>query len=149
MGFVEVIVWVIAIGQIMQNLNSWVNYVAYASGFAVGTYVGMIIEKRLSIGKVVLRIITKREADELVEHLFENDYHHTSMEADGRFGKVRIIFMALSRKQLPEVIKIINEYNPNAFYTIEDIRFVNEPLRYSPTGFLGKSQAQKALTMRK
>jgi len=49
-GFFEVLIWLIAISRIMGNLTSWVNYVAYASGFAAGNYVGMYLENRLAMG---------------------------------------------------------------------------------------------------
>jgi uncharacterized protein YebE (UPF0316 family) len=29
-GFFEVLIWIVAITRIMQNLNNWVSYVAYA-----------------------------------------------------------------------------------------------------------------------
>ena len=57
LGFFEVLVWILAISEIMQNLNNWVCYVAYAAGFAAGNYVGMIIEEKLAIGILIIRII--------------------------------------------------------------------------------------------
>lgn len=126
LGFVEVFIWILAIGQIMQNLTNILNYFAYALGFSAGTYIGMVIEQKISIGKVVLRIVTRREATELLEHLIIEDYHITTADAEGRFGDVKIIFMVLPRKMLKKVIGIINRFNPRAFYTIEDVRFVNE-----------------------
>jgi uncharacterized protein YebE (UPF0316 family) len=126
LGFIEVFIWIIAIGQIMQNLTNFLNYFAYAAGFATGTYFGVILENKISIGKVVVRIITRRDATELLEHLIKNNFHFTSADAEGRFGDVKIIFLVLNRKEIPTLIKKINEYNPRAFYTIEDIRFVND-----------------------
>lgn len=125
-GFIEVFVWIIAIGQIMQNLNNFLNFFAYAGGFATGTYVGIFLENKISIGKVVVRIITRRDASELLSHLAGNEYHLTSMDAQGRFGAVKVIFLVLKRKEVAELVKIINKYNPKAFYTIEDVRFVND-----------------------
>ncbi len=125
-GFVEVFIWIIAISQIFQNVNNFLNYFAYASGFATGTYVGLIIESKISIGKVVVRIITRRDATELIDLLINQDYHITVLDAKGRYGDVKVIFMVLQRKEIPKVIRIINEYNPRAFYTIEDIRYVND-----------------------
>jgi uncharacterized protein YebE (UPF0316 family) len=126
LGFIEVFIWIIAIGQIMQNLSNFLNYFAYAAGFAAGTFAGIFIENKISIGKVVVRIITRRDASELLEHLIINDYHLTAADAEGRFGEVKIIFLVLNRKEVPILIKKINEFNPRAFYTIEDIRFVND-----------------------
>jgi len=53
LGFFEVLVWIMAISQIMQNLNNFVCYFAYAAGFATGTFVGIIIEEKLAIGTLL------------------------------------------------------------------------------------------------
>ncbi|MFC2130854.1 DUF2179 domain-containing protein [Bacteroidota bacterium] len=126
LGFIEVLIWIIAIGQIMQNLSNFLNYIAYAGGFSCGTYVGVYLENKISIGKVVVRIITRRDATELYEHLIENNYHLTMLDAEGRFGDVKIIYLVLKRKEVTKLIQIINSYNSRSFYTIEDIRFVND-----------------------
>ncbi len=151
LGFIEVFVWIIAIGQIMQNLNNFLNYLGYATGFALGTYIGIFIENKLSIGKVLIRIITRREATDLLDHLISQDYHLTSMDAEGRFGDVKIIFMVLQRKEVPSVISLINEYNPRAFYTIEDVRCVNDTALLSGNNpfFLKLSNLRKVFTLRK
>jgi uncharacterized protein YebE (UPF0316 family) len=150
-GFFEVFVWIIAIGQIMQDLNNIMNYFAYASGFATGTYVGMYLENKISIGKVIVRIITRRDASELLAYLAEGDYHLTSMDARGRFGDVKIIFLVIKRKEISGLVKVINQYNPKAFYTIEDVRFVNNNLDLPENKplFNGFSFVRKIFTIRK
>lgn len=151
LGFFEVLIWIIAIGQIMQNLTNFLNYLGYAAGFATGTYVGVFIENKLSIGKVVIRIITKKDATELLEYLIIHDYHLTTMNAEGRLGDVKIIFLVLQRKEVPQLIKLINKYNPNAFYTIEDVRFVNETSNIPKNNpfFLKLNNLRRVFTLRK
>ena len=126
LGFFEILIWLLAIGQILSNLTNWVNYVAYALGFALGNYFGLVIENRLALGKVMLRIITKREADDLLDALRGSKIGITSVDAEGKFGDVKIIFMVLQRKDLEGVIDIIKRHNPKAFYSIEDVRYVND-----------------------
>ncbi len=137
LGFFEVLIWLVAIGQIMQNLTHWLNYIAYAAGFATGNFVGMVIEDRLALGSVLLRLITSREADTLVEELRARNYGVTSTDARGRYGPVKVIFMVLARHNLQNVLKTVERYNPRAFYTIEDVRKVHEgipPLRRKRIG---------------
>jgi uncharacterized protein YebE (UPF0316 family) len=131
-GFFEVLIWILAIGQVMQNLTNWVTYVAYALGFSTGNFVGVSLEKRIAIGNLIIRIITRREADELVGFLRRAGYGVTSVDAQGETGPVKLIFTIVRRKRLPEVIGIIKRFNPNAFYTVEDVRFVNETFTPSP-----------------
>lgn len=127
-GFFEVLIWIIAISRIMENLNNWVAYVAYAGGFATGNFVGMILEERLAIGYELVRVITKKEADKLISHLKGEGFGLTSVSAKGIEGDVAVLYLVINRKKIDKVIKIIKKFNPNAFYTIEDIRFVNKPV---------------------
>lgn len=130
LGFIESLVWLTATIQIMQNLDSVFNYVAYAGGFALGTYAGVVVEQKISMGKVMVRIIARKDNSELVSKLMEDDYSMTTIDAEGRFGMVKIIFLVLERKEVPTLINIINQYNPKAFYTIEDVRFVNTSITH-------------------
>ena len=126
LGFFEVLVWLLAIGQVMQNLTNWVTYVAYASGFAAGNFVGIALENRIAMGNLIIRIITRKEANELIRYLWEKGYGITTVDARGETGPVKLIFTIVKRKKIAEVIRIIKKFNPNAFYTIEDVRFVSD-----------------------
>ncbi len=126
LGFFESLIWLLAVTQVMQNLNSWQTYVAFALGFAAGNYVGVALEERIAIGNMLIRVITRKEADELVNVLWKAGYGVTSVDALGESGPVKLIFTIAKRKNLAKILAIIKKYNPNAFYTIEDMRFVNE-----------------------
>jgi uncharacterized protein YebE (UPF0316 family) len=128
MGFCEVLIWLLAIGQIMRNLTNVLCYLAYASGFAAGTWVGLWIEERLAMGLMMVRVITQKDATLLIEHLQAENFGVTHVDARGITGQVRIIFTIIKRSDLPRVIGIIQRFNPNAFYSTEDIRSVSKEL---------------------
>ncbi len=125
LGFLEVLIWLIAIGQIMKNLNNIACYIAYAGGFALGNFVGITLEEKLAMGELVVRIITHKDARDLMEHLRKAGYGVTSIDAQGTTGPVHIIYTIIKRKALPEVEETIKRFNPRAFYSIEDARSVN------------------------
>ncbi len=125
LGFVEVFIWIVAIGKIMQNLDNWVNIVSYAAGFAVGNYIGLLIEEKVAMGVVRIQIITAKAATDLIAKLKSSGYGITHHEATGANGKVSIMYSIINRTDITRVISIIRNYNPNAFYSIEDVRFVN------------------------
>ncbi len=125
LGFFESLIWILAVSQIMQHLNNFFYYFAYALGFATGTYLGIILEEKLSLGFIILRVITYKDANELVIHLREKKYSVTVLDAEGVSGAVKLIFLVLKRINAPDIIKLIKEYNPNAFYTMEDLKFVS------------------------
>lgn len=126
LGFFEVLIWVIAISQIMKNLNNVICYFAWAGGFATGTYLGMLIESKIALGMQVLRIITHQDSTNLIKALSEENVGITTIDGRGAKGPVKIIFTIIKRKNLDKVVTLIDKYNPNAFYTIEDVRVASQ-----------------------
>lgn len=125
-GFFEVLIWIFAIGQIMQNLTNIVLYVAYAGGFAVGTFIGIKLENKLSLGVVGIRVITRKDASELVEHLRSEHVGVTIVNAQGPKGLVHIVYSIIDRHDIRKIVECIHKFNPHAFYVIEDVRYVAE-----------------------
>ncbi|MBN1830198.1 MAG: DUF2179 domain-containing protein [Deltaproteobacteria bacterium] len=125
-GFFEVLIWLLAVVQIIKNMTNPVYYIAYASGFATGNYVGMVIEERVAVGKVILRIITQQVAGELLSFLRSAGYGITTVDAEGGRGPVKIIFMVLNRRDLERTICEVRHFNPKAFFSVEDVRMVRE-----------------------
>ncbi len=132
-GFFEVLIWIIAIGQIMQNLSNPMCYVAYAGGFATGTYIGIVVSAKLSLGIVMIRIIARQEADELTQALRESSHGVTIIDAKGSQGPVKVIFTIVQKKNAGKVINTIKKTNSKVFYTIEEMDYVQSGV-FSPTG---------------
>jgi uncharacterized protein YebE (UPF0316 family) len=110
----------------MHNLNNIVCSFAYAGGFAVGNLVGIMIEEKLSIGLVLLRLITRHDNKELIDYLKSQNYGVTTHDAEGVKGPVKIIFAVIRRKDLHCVVDHINQIPPHTFYSVEDVRSVGE-----------------------
>ncbi len=126
LGFVEIFIWLLAVGKVFQNLDNLFYYVAYSAGFAVGNYVGLSIENKLALGYMNLRIITSDHGDSLIKHLSDEGFGVTTVNAKGSRSYVSIIYCIIKRSDYQQVANIIEKYNPNAFYTLEDIRFANQ-----------------------
>ena len=125
LGFFEVMIWLMAISRIFQNLDNWLCYLAYGFGFATGNYIGMILEEKLAMGIVKIQIITRKSAELLIEKLKSAGYGVTHHDAQGGNENVSILYSIIKRTELNKVIEIIKKYNPNAFYSIEDVKFVS------------------------
>lgn len=126
LGFFEVLIWLTAISRIMQNLDNVFCFIAYAGGFATGNFIGMKIEERLALGSVIIRVICKLPADDLMNMLNEKGFGATYIKAQGNREEVCIIYTVVKRTAVNQVIEIINRFNPNAFYSIEDVKYVNQ-----------------------
>jgi uncharacterized protein YebE (UPF0316 family) len=126
LGFFEVLIWLLAIGQIIRNLSNFMCYIAYGTGFALGTYMGLLIEEKLALGVLLVRIITQRDAGELIQALRQANFGVTTVPAYGTNGKVDVIFTVIKRSAIDGVLQIINRFNPQAFYSIENVKAVRE-----------------------
>ena len=126
LGFFEILIYIVTITQILSNMtNGWL-YISYAAGFAAGNYVGICIEEKLSIGKVMIRIVTQKYSKILIQNLKDKNYVLTVIDGEGKKGKVKLIFSVIRKKNVKKVIAIINKTNPNAFYSIEDVRYAQD-----------------------
>ncbi len=120
-GFFEVLIWILVIGQIMQNLTNPACYVAYAAGFATGNYVGIYLAEKLSLGMVIVRIITQKDASSLLESMKARHFGVTVLDGHGAKGKVQVIFTVIKKAHVQEVQEMIRRFNPQAFYSIEEV----------------------------
>ena len=146
-GFFEVLIWLFAISSILKNLHSVTSYIAWAGGYATGIYLGLAIEEKLAIGNQVMRIITNQDCEKLIETIKQANFGLTVLDGQGARGPVKLIFIVLKRKEVENIINLINIYNPNAFYSVEDIKEANQ-IRYS-TMYQRNSILNKVFPVRK
>lgn len=126
LGFLEVASWLFAIGKTMQNLEQPACSIAFVLGFTAGNFLGMLIEKALALGTVLVRIITPNDATELVACLRAGNHGVTCVKGAGATGEVEIIMTIVQRKQLAGVMSLIEAHHPRAFYAIDDIQAASE-----------------------
>jgi len=138
-GFFEILIWLLAIGQIMKNLSNPACYIAYAGGFAMGNFVGIHIAEKLSLGLVMIRVVTKRDAAPLVDFLKAENYGVTSVDGHGTSGQVKVVFTIVPRREARSVVELIKKFNPQAFYSIGEVGLVESgifPVRKSWRDFI-------------
>ena len=125
LGFFEVLIWIIVVSHVMKQANNFACYIAWAGGFALGNYIGLLIEERIALGLQIIRIISNQECSQLIIDLQNANHGTTVVEGLGAKGPVKIILTVVKRKNIDPIIKIIRQNNPDAFYSIEDIRDAN------------------------
>lgn len=126
LGFVEVFIWITIVSQIVRGAQNFAAYFAYAAGFAVGNYFGMVIEDKLAIGTLVVRVILPRNGNELIQRLREAGYGVTFVDGHGASGEVVLIYTVVMRRELGKVADIIQNTVPKAFFTVEELRSVQQ-----------------------
>ena len=125
LGFFEVLIWLLAISQIMKNLHNPVCFIAYASGYSMGIFFGIKIEERLALGMQIMRIITTRDHEKLITALVDHSFGITTIDGQGSKGPVKIILTVVKRKDIAEIRALIEQTSANAFYSIEDVKSAN------------------------
>lgn len=121
-GFLEVLIWLAALGQIMQNLHGVMNLAAYAAGFAAGNYVGVLLDQKLAIGLLSVQVITRRDASPLVERLRQEAFGVTTVAARGAYGNVRMLYTVVQRRDTSRLLAIIRSLHPHCFVCIHEVR---------------------------
>lgn len=122
LGFFEVTTWLFAIGQVMSNLDNIACALGFALGFTLGNFFGILIEKKLALGTVVVRIITHRDAAELIDSLRSASFGVTCVPGYGASGAVQIVMTVVKRRQLNEVVALIEAHHPQAFYAVDEVQ---------------------------
>ena len=125
-GFFEILIWLVAAGQVLKHLDQWYLAVSYASGFAAGNYLGMWLESRFAIGSELIRCISFTR-DKLAETLREHGYKAISI--DGNMGvdkSVEVLFVIEKRRRVPQLIQLIKQSDPDTIYSVADIKSVYE-----------------------
>jgi uncharacterized protein YebE (UPF0316 family) len=123
-GFLEALIWILAVSTLIKQIDTPLCYIAYAAGFSMGTYVGIKIDGFLGLGTVLLRVITNENPQPLVEYMRQHNWGMTVVEGQGYSGDAFLLLSVVKRKDLQNAIAGIHSIFPNAFYTTEDIKIV-------------------------
>lgn len=126
LGFLESLIWLLAIRQIFNHMDNLYSYIAYPAGFACGILVGMKIEERIALGKVIIRIISHADIVPVKNYLINKKMRYSIINSEGAGGQETILFTVAKREQVPELEKLMALEIPTAFYTVEAVKSASE-----------------------
>jgi uncharacterized protein YebE (UPF0316 family) len=128
-GFVEVLVWVTAVSQVIVRINdSPLLVLAFAGGFATGNAVGILLERRLAIGTCVLRMIADENGEAIAAALRSRGLVVTTFDGEGQDGACKLVHTSFPRRDLQSMIRLAKGIEPGLFYVVD---------RFSQTGPVG------------
>nr|MBA3892030.1 DUF2179 domain-containing protein [Gemmatimonadaceae bacterium] len=104
----------------VKHVDSLLHILGYAGGYATGTFVGITIERFVAYGVAMVRIISAHGGVEIAHALRERGYGVTEVAGFGREGRVEVLFAAVNRSHLDDVLAIVAEWDDAAFVTIEE-----------------------------
>jgi uncharacterized protein YebE (UPF0316 family) len=120
LGFIQALVWIVAVGAAVKHLDSILHILGYAGGYAMGTYVGITIEQKIAYGVATVRVVSKRAGIEIAEALRTAGYGVTEFPGFGRDGAVEILNSVVLRRHIADVLGIVTKYDADAFVTVEE-----------------------------
>ncbi|AYV69240.1 MULTISPECIES: DUF2179 domain-containing protein [Niallia] len=114
-SMIEVVIYVIGLGLVLDNLDQIQNLVAYAIGYGIGVIVGMKIEEKLALGYITVNVITKEYDRDLPKSLRTQGYGVTTWTAQGLEGDRMALQILTPRKYELKLYQTIKELDPKAF----------------------------------
>jgi uncharacterized protein YebE (UPF0316 family) len=120
LGFFQALIWLVVVGNAIKYLDSIWHVLGYAAGFGAGTLVGISIENALAYGVATVRVVSRQGGVEIAEALRTRGYGVTEFGGQGRDGRVEILNSVVQRQDLEEVMRIVDQWDPNAFVTVEE-----------------------------
>lgn len=131
LGFAESLIWVIAVSRVLDGLDDPLRMVAFAAGFAAGTYAGSMVEEWLAIGQSLVRVVAPIDTAQVAPLLREQGFGATVVNGDGQDGEVRLTLSVVPRKRVAEVTRLIHETTPDAFVTVDQTSSIDLPARHN------------------
>ncbi|MGH2776317.1 MAG: DUF5698 domain-containing protein [Actinomycetota bacterium] len=119
---VEAVVFLLAFSSVLGDLDAVEKVVGYALGVGAGTLLGVLADERLSTGQSEVRIVTEGSDATLVRELRRLGWPVTLMYGNGPSGDVTVAFVAVDDTRLPHVLRDLEKYAPQAFWTVERLQ---------------------------
>ena len=129
-GFFEILIWVTAIGIVVQHLQSPLHVIGYAAGFASGSFLGLLLEERLALGLATVRAVVRSGGPELSAELRAAGFGVTEMVGRGKEGAVEVLYSVLPRRRVPDALKLIDAGAPDSFVVVDEPRRVQRGWLY-------------------
>ncbi len=123
-GFVEILIWILAVGSAVRNLNDPWHVIGYAAGFSAGTGVGLWVERKLALGLSSMQVVTRIAGRELAAALRHEGFGVTRWVGEGRDGSVDVLMSSLRRRAVPRAMQVVDRIAPDAFVSIQDDRLL-------------------------
>jgi uncharacterized protein YebE (UPF0316 family) len=130
LAFLEALTFAITFGAVSQNLRNLWNLFAYSLGFAIGTWVGMLIEQRVYTSHATINIVSMGHSLPIAQAIRAAGFGATRSAGEGERGAVGIVRTVVRRQDAARITDIAQDIDPRSFITVEDVRRVAR-------GFLG------------
>ncbi|WP_316900828.1 DUF5698 domain-containing protein [Pseudodesulfovibrio indicus] len=134
LGCLEMSLWVFGTSTVLMKVGEEPALgVFYAVGFAAGNVVGILAEKKLALGNVVVRIISAGRGGDIAEAVRQAGFMLTTVAGEGSQGPVTVQFVVCRRKDMKQLLGVARAVDHDLFYTFETAGGCSEVPSPSPS----------------
>lgn len=133
----EITIWLLVVNTVLNQINEQPILIAfYSFGYATGNVVGILVERRLAFGIIILKLLTRSAGHEMAEFLRAKGLPVTVYAGEGMQGPISELYLACSRRKLRWILPEVKKIDPKVFYIIEQARDMSHALKplSSPMG---------------
>ncbi len=126
-GFVEVFIWYSIVREALTSTGPFLpTAVAYAGGFATGTFIGGKVAKKFIKGHVVVSVVTTGQNNEVVSALREAGFAVTVMNVNkSEFSDEKYMLLSdVDKSKLRTFQNMVEKLDPGAFILVQETKNV-------------------------
>lgn len=112
---VEIVIYVVGLGLVLDNLNEIQNLIAYALGYGLGVIVGSVLEEKLALGYIVVNVTSSNPDIKFTQKIREKGFGVTSWFSYGMDGDRLSMQILTPRKYEISLYELIQSIDPKAF----------------------------------
>lgn len=125
-GFFEVVIWTASSAMVLVNISTnLVAAAAYCIGYVAGIHIGIMIDRKIAMGDVLIRVLSKDP--EMIVRLRAEGCRVMVIHGRTRDEPVYLLYVDAKKRSISDVIKEIREQDPDCFYTIDDVQAYPAP----------------------
>ena len=126
LGIFELLIWITVVSTVIHKINDQpILAIFYAFGYATGNVVGINLERRLALGFIILKVITRTAGKTLASSVRTMGQPVTVFRGEGMHGPVDELYIACRRRDLQRILATVRQEDPDAFYITEMARDVS------------------------
>lgn len=120
LGFLEVAIWLSVISMTLTRIQeNPVLGIFFALGFSIGNVLGIMVERRIPLGNLTLRVVGDDEIRALAGQLHELGLRTTLLRGEGPGGERNMLFCFMPKRSLGEVMTVLKPLRERIFYTLD------------------------------
>lgn len=129
-GIIEISIWLAVMSTVILQIKTEpVLGIFFAFGFAFGNVVGILIERWLAFGDVVIRVISRKQAKLMAQTIRQAGFGVTTFQGEGMSGPVVELYIICRRGDQKKLVGLIHKIEPDAFYVVDQSGQASHPYR--------------------